>query len=280
MGHTDVVKRTGIAALLALSLGLAGCGGGGAEADADAQTATGQQPAPTGSAVPTAAAGIDGGRATSTGAPTSPDGSTASAAPTSGASAGTNKAALATSGLLIAADLPGFTATDRFFDGTENIGEIGLYQCLRIAGPQYVVREPGKTWTKGDRQIESTSGLAAKAADLKTKFAASKDSNAQSCYTEGLLRLVETPGASTSASSEPATAKVKGADDAFAVKFTVAATASDGKKTELTGYLVGATVGTVEIFVLDASSGAAPKLAEAVELAGKAAARARAALKK
>lgn len=269
------MKRTGIAALLALSLGLAGCGGGGS----DAGVATGEQPAPAGSA-PSASAGIDGARATSTGAPTSPDESTTSAAPASDASAGANNAAPATSGLLIAADLPGFTATDLFFDGTENIGEIGLYQCLRVSGPQYVVREPGKKWTKGDQVIESTSGAVAKVADLKTKFAASKDSNAQSCYTEGLLRLVETPGASTSASSEPATAKVKGADDSFAVKFTVAATATGDKKTELAGYLVGVMVGTVEIFVVSASPGAGPKLAEAVELAGRAAARARAALKK
>lgn len=275
------MKRTRSAALV-LSVGLlAGCGGGGGGGGggSDTDTATGQQPAPARSSAPSASATFGTAPPDSTGAPTAPRGTTATAAPTSGSSTGAGNDALAKTGLLIAADLPGFAGENLTFDGTENFDEIGLYQCLRITGPQYVVREPGTKWTKGDQLVESTSGVTAKAADLKTKFAASKDSNAQSCYTEALLRLVETSGASTAANSEPATAKVKGADDSFALKFTVAATGSDGKKTELTGYLVGAMVGTVEIFVVSASPGAGPKLAEAIELAGKATARARAALK-
>ncbi|MGQ0467818.1 MAG: hypothetical protein ACT4QG_21175 [Sporichthyaceae bacterium] len=271
------MKRTGLAALLALTLGLAGCGGG-----SDSTPAKSEQPAPAPSRTAPTTVTVQGERPTLD--PTSPNtsgGSTtpASAVPSAAPAGGADNATPAKAGLLIASDLPGFTATDLFYDGSENFAEIGLYQCLRISGPRYTVREPGKRWTKGDRIVESTSAIVAKPADLKTKFTASKTANAQSCYTESLLRLVDSPGAITSGGSSPAVAKVKGADDSFAVEFTVRAQAG-GTKKELTGFLVGAYVGTVEIFVISAAPGAGPKLAETTELAAKAAARARAALKK
>ncbi|MGQ0842708.1 MAG: hypothetical protein ACT4QF_01105 [Sporichthyaceae bacterium] len=269
-------------AALVLSVGLlAGCGGGGEKSDAVAPDPAAASPGPS-SAAPNRGGGA-GSTATSTGEAStggSPGGgarASASAAPKPSGVSAARAEALAKSGLLLAGDLPGYTGENLAFDGSENFGEVALYQCLRIPGPQYLSRNPGLTWTKGTAIVESTASVVAKAADLKKKVAASTGTSGAVCYGEGLFRLVEVDGASTGGQSGPAAVKVPKADGAFGVKFTVSAT-KDGQTRELTGYLVGAYVDTVEIFVVGASDGAGPKLADVVELANTAAARARAAL--
>lgn len=184
---------------------------------------------------------------------------------------------LSAAGLLVAADLPGFTGQPLAFDGSEEFEVAGLYQCLQAPRPVYVSRNPGTSWTKGTARIDSSADVVRSAATAKQNLEASKSPFAAQCYGEALLGLVEQPGASTQAMANPASVKVKNADGAFGVTFTLTASVG-GQTRRLTGFLVGAVVDTVEITVISAvSEGPAPKLSEAVELAGAAATRVRAA---
>lgn len=285
MSKTTFLSNARAGCLLTLSAVLvAGCGGG-SDADAD-QTSSGPAPAPVSSA-PDPNPTSTGGTATSTGAPqaessdsepTRTPGSTGasdSPGPEKGSAAEVDR--LAKAGLLVAADLPGFTGQPLAFDGSEEFKVASLYQCLRSPRPVYVSRNPGTSWVKGTRRIDSSADVVRSAATAKQNLTASKSPFAASCYAEALLRLVEQPGSSTGAMADPASVKVKNAEGAFGVKFTL--TASTGGQTRtLTGFLVGAVVDTVEITVIDAvSDGPAPTLSETAKLAEAAVARVRAA---
>lgn len=271
--------------LLALTAALlAGCGGGGSEPD----NAIPGEPAPGGNTAPSAPGANDptsssssssssgsSAKSSSTGAPNSS--TPASTAPKPGKNKEAAKVdALATSGLLVAADLPGFTGSPLVFGDTEDFNVAALYQCLQAPRPVFVGRNPGTSWVKGTARVDSSADVFDSAAAAKKDLAASKSPLAPSCYQEALLRLVERPGTATQSSADSATAKVKGADGAFAIKFSVKATGG-GQTNSLDGYLLGVVVDSVRFTVINAATdGAAPALTEAVALAEKAAGRMRA----
>ena len=265
--------RTAAALALALAM-LAGCGG----SDSDGAT-----PGPRPEEVPngsTATPGTPNGGSTGV---VNPRPSAAASASASAKPAGTDAAALrkatllADSGVLRAADLPGFTAEPQSLDGSDDLAEENLYTCLRAPRPTFVARNPGSVWTRAAERIFSSADVVASAKAAKQDIIAAKSGVAPNCFLEHLFGVVGGPGSSTSGRADGVPATVKGADSAFAVKVTITLTDAKGT-TELNGYLVGAAVGAVRISVLNLVTGDnEARLAYATELAGKAAARVRAA---
>ncbi len=272
---TVTPPRAAAAVLLVLAL-VAGCGGGGSDSDGAVE------PGPGATTAPDVSKPGNGGTASDPKASAGPSAAASPGSPDAKPTAGSSPAELrkatqfADAGVLLAADLPGFTGETQAIDTSDDRAEEALYTCLRAPRPTYVARNPGSVWTKGAQRIASAADVLTSPKAAKQDLIASKSGLAPTCFREYLLGQLAGDGMSVSAQSDGLPVTVKGSDGAFAVKVTISVSDAN-TSTKLIGYLVGTVVGSVQISVLSLQTdGSTPTLAEAARLAGLAVARVKA----
>lgn len=248
-GH---VNRSRTACLLVLTAGLlAGCGGG---SDSDNTEEAAPPPPPIAGIATTEAPAAD---------PT--------AAPTS-----STAALLATAGVLSAAELPGFEGDPVGRDDSAEQDEMALYQCLQATRPAHVHRDTGMVWAKDSQEILSSADVLPSAAVAQSDLAAAKAGQAN-CFGTYFVTLYGDADGNPTVTAEQVPVTVKDADGAFAVRVTLTDNLPDDPL-NVTGFMVGAYVDTVRIDVVSvAFNSTAPQLSDAVDAAGAAATRVRAA---
>ena len=152
-------------------------------------------------------------------------------------------------GVLTAADMPGYKAEDQEADPDDEKSDEHVATCLGLAKPSYVARNPGRSFTKGDLEVESTADVASSASQAKAELKAFGTDKAEGCLKDEFNSLLKESGGTISRFElTPQTISVKGADDTFAYKLDFGATIA-GQNLTFSGIAVGALVGQVELEV-------------------------------
>ncbi|MCW2544403.1 MAG: hypothetical protein JWM40_1955, partial [Frankiales bacterium] len=151
--------------------------------------------------------------------------------------------------------------------------------CLGVASPPYLASDPGRSFTKGDLEVDSSADVAATLADGKAELAAYTGPKSTQCFKAQLVKVFAAEGASvTSFVHTPVTLTVPGADAVFGYELSVDATGG-GQTLQLRGFDLGTLVGQVEVSVsVFGTPQVGLTLDEAQALLVKATARAKAAL--
>lgn len=275
------VWRNAAVSALALAM-LAGCGG--SDSDDDTTAAPEPSSAATSTSTPGKEPGTSGTATGKPGATAKPSaGATSAADPENPAGVGADvlreAKALAAAGVLVAADLPGYTNEPLVPGAAEEAAEDELYRCLRLAKPTLVARNPGRHWVKGPVEISSSADVFKSATVAKQYINGSKSGLAPGCFDQSLQTRFAPSGTSVVSQHNGVPVTVSGAAAAFAVKFTYTVTGTQDPK-KYAGYLLGAVVDAVRVTILYVhTDGTEPTLAEVSKQAGVAVAHAKAAQK-
>ena len=156
---------------------------------------------------------------------------------------------VAAAGILTAADLPGYTAADQTHDASNDETDKKLATCLGVPAETYLTRNFGKSFTKGQLEIDSSVDVATSAASARTQLTALTSSKAPDCLKSTLTELLATSGLTvTSFTATPTSVRVSGADATFGYKLAFAG-AGKGQQISFSGYEVGSLVGQVQVAV-------------------------------
>lgn len=188
-------------------------------------------------------------------------------------------AKMAAAGSLVAADFPGFTSDTAAPSPEELRAEKKRYACLKMPFPAFAARGIGRYWVNGPTQYLSAADAFGTAKAAEQEATASKPASAAACYLTPLKERFGGEGTTTTGTASIVPVSVKGASDAYAVKFAITVEGTQDPK-KYTGYLIGAIVGSVRVTLLSVHvDGVAPTLADAANRAAVAVARVEAAEK-
>lgn len=157
---------------------------------------------------------------------------------------------VAAAAVLTAADLPGYTVTaSSGQDPDDKASEAAIRTCAGLPAADYLARDFGREFKKGDLEIDSSADVATSVDVAKAELAAQTSPKGMACERTQFSKLFESQGAKvTSFKETPLTVSVPGADAAFGSEFSLDATGG-GETIQLRGLDVGALVGQVEIDV-------------------------------
>jgi hypothetical protein len=214
-----------------------------------------------------------------TGCGGSSDGAKASSSPTPAALTAAQAKTVATASTLTAADLPGYVVATETDDADDVKNEAEFRTCLGLGGESYLASDPGRSFTKGDLEVDSSTDVAATVGAAMSELAAYTGPKASQCTKAQLTKIIAAEGgALTSFTLTPIVLTVPGSDGVFGYEMSVDASAG-GQTIQLRGFETGVLVGQVQAGLTVLGTPAANLTVEEVQaLLVKAVARAKAAL--
>ena len=165
---------------------------------------------------------------------------------------------IAAAGVLLPADLPGYTGEAQTADPSDAADQVEFDKCLGVPTSTYLAQDQGKSYTKGDLEIDSSSQVLTTAPMAKAEFDAADSAKGTAC-----LKAQATAAAGADVSNAAVTVTtqsvtVPGADGALYFDFVLTGTAQ-GQQVEVRGSQAIARVGQTQV-ELDSFATAPPLL--------------------
>jgi hypothetical protein len=176
------------------------------------------------------------------------DGAKPSSSPTPKALTAADAKTVAAAGVLTAADMPGYTAEAQDPDDADDTATDAAFRtCIGSPARDYLYSDPGRSFTKGDLEVDSSVDVARTAEIAKAELDAYAGPKTEACAKAEFTKLFAGEGGTlTSYKQTPVTVTVPGSDGTFGVQFTLVLSGG-GESTTLQGYELGALVGQVEV---------------------------------
>jgi hypothetical protein len=172
-------------------------------------------------------------------------GGKAKTAPTPTPLTATQAKALAAAGVLTADDLPGYTAKAGSADDPAD--QAALDACFGIPKTTYLAQDPGKEFTKGALEIDSSVDVVSTVAMAKAEMDAGAGPKGVGCIkSEGSKGAAKDGLTGAQVSATPQTLTVPGADQVLYFDLVLTGT-SDGQQVEVHGSEAIARVGQTQI---------------------------------
>lgn len=181
---------------------------------------------------------------------------------------------VAAAGVLTTADLPGYEVAAQEADSDKEDFDAQLATCLGVTKPTYFTKDPGRSFSKDEVEIDSSVDVAPTRDAAKADVAALASAKAPDCVKAQFTKEFGGSGLEvTSFVVTPATISVPLSQATVAYRYSLDAT-SEGHPVAIRGVVMAAAVGQAEISLAATSSpAAAPTLDELTALLVKAAAR-------
>jgi hypothetical protein len=173
---------------------------------------------------------------------------TPSSSPTTASLTAAQAKAAAAAAILTAADLPGYAVEAQEADPEDAADDAALAACIGVAKPTYLTRDLGRSFSKGDLEVDSSADVATSAAAAKAELDAYISPKGVDCVRTQLSAYFTKQGLTVgSFTATPTSVTVPGADAVFAFEIALDASAPDGSKLQLRGFEMGSLVGQVEV---------------------------------
>jgi hypothetical protein len=181
---------------------------------------------------------------------------------------------VAAAGVLTTADLPGYEVAAQEADSDKEDFEAQLATCLGVTKPTYFAKDPGRSFSKDELEVDSSVDVAPTREAAKADVAALASAKAPDCVKAQFTKEFGGSGLDvTSFVITPATISVPLSQATAAYRYSIDAS-SEGQPVAIRGVLLSAAVGQAEISLASTSSPAAAlTLDELTALLVKAAAR-------
>ena len=152
---------------------------------------------------------------------------------------------LAAAAVVAAEDLPGYKAEIQKTDPSDAASTAALDRCIGVPVTTYLAEDPGKAYTLGPLEIDSSGSVVTTAAMAKGEVDA-LISKGQACIKTAILDGQGSDLSKAAVTITPQTLTVPGADEAFVYDIILTGE-SQGHAVALSGSEAGALVGQTEI---------------------------------